>query len=252
MDKKRSLIFRIVLFFSLILNIGLGIFTIRTMNWNSNVYPCILAEKDKLADENKKMKQAFLIAYRTKIDVFMAVPNDTNDIVFLGNSLTANFPVTELFNDTRIRNREINGDGIAQILQRLNEVTEGKPKKIFIEIGINDITNSQPMDSIKKNYSLLIQRIREESPFTVIYLQSLFPTSYPVDGTPGSAIGNIKLLNTYLQQIADNKQIKYINLFDTFYYEKGLNPKYDCGDQLHLNGAGYLAWRDLIKDYVNE
>lgn len=182
----------------------------------------------------------------------MTIPNDKNEIIFLGNSLTEHFPLAELLHDTRIRNRGISGQGIMQVINRLNEVTEGKPKKIFIEIGINDLLNDQPIDSVKKNYSLLIRKIREASPLTVIYLQSLLPTSFAVKGKTGGALENIKLVNVYLQEISDNKQIKFINLFDAFCDGKGLDPKYDCGDRLHISGTGYLAWSDLIKDYVRE
>lgn len=247
MSKQGSLIFKIILVVSLLLNTGLGIYILTRNDPGSS------AQMNKIADHNPSRPDGSgVLGYNSKMEVFMAIPNDTNEIIFLGNSLTERFPVAELFHDTRIRNRGISGEGIMQIINRLNEVTEGKPNKIFIEIGINDILNDQHIDSVKKNYSLLIRKIREASPHTVIYVQSLFPTAFAVKGKNGAAMENIKLINAYLQQISDNKQVKFINLFDAFYDGKGLNSKYDCGDQLHLSGAGYLAWRDLIKEYVRE
>ncbi|CAN5859296.1 SGNH/GDSL hydrolase family protein [soil metagenome] len=252
MGNQNSLIFKIILILSLVLNISFGIYSISTMDCNSKKIRGDIAEKDKIANENQSQNPFTTISYNTKMDIFMAIPNDTNEIIFLGNSLTEHFPVTELMHDAHIRNRGISGEGIAQVINRLEEVTEGKPKKIFIEIGINDILNDQHADSIKKKYSQLISKIREQSQLTVIYLQSLLPTSFAVNGKTGAAMENIRLINAYLEQISDNKQVKYINLFDAFYDGKGLSPKYDSGDHLHLNGAGYLLWTDLIKAYVRE
>ena len=68
-------------------------------------------------------------------EVFKNLPNDTDEVIMLGNSLTHNFEWHEIFKNVNIKNRGINSDITRGILQRLNEVVESKPKKIFIGRG---------------------------------------------------------------------------------------------------------------------
>lgn len=237
--KKLSRPLKFLFYLSLVLNIGLGIYAFSRQNGHK-------AAGDKIPAYN------YSTEYMARINEFWAEPNDTNEIIFLGDSHTANFLVSEFLHDTRIRNRGINGNTITDVINRLDEVTEGKPAKIFLEIGVNDITSGEPIDSIKKKYALLVEKIRISTPSAILYVQSVFPTSFPVHGKKETALAGVKSLNQYLQELADEKQIKYINLFDSFSDGNGLKKEYDSGDHLHLNGAGYLKWRDLVKAYVEE
>ena len=71
---------------------------------------------------------------------FENLPNTQDEIIFLGNSITDGCEWSELFQDLRIKNRGISGDITEGVLQRLKEVTESKPSKVFIMIGVNDIS----------------------------------------------------------------------------------------------------------------
>ena len=108
---------------------------------------------------------------------FKMLPNDTSDIIFLGNSLTAGFPLQEIFKNQQLKNRGISGNTSKNILQRLDEVTEGKPRKIFLEIGINDISNGVPVDTLLDNVKKIALNVKHQSPKTTLYIQSVFPTS---------------------------------------------------------------------------
>ncbi len=71
------------------------------------------------------------------LDFFKILPHDTTDIVFLGTSLTHNFPLQEFFKDCRLENRGIIGNTTTDMIGRLSEITDGRPSKIFIEAGTN-------------------------------------------------------------------------------------------------------------------
>ena len=185
-------------------------------------------------------------------EVFTKLPNDSNEIIMLGNSLTQNYEWHEMFKNVNIKNRGINGDITKGILQRLSEVIESKPQKVFIEIGINDLLHGYYVDTIFSNYQRIINTIRLESPNTHIYIQNILPTNWNIYDTDKPVIDSISVLNNKLQSFCRNNKLTYIDMFSKFIIDRGLNSKYDCGDHLHLNGTGYLEWCSLIESYINE
>lgn len=74
-------------------------------------------------------------------EVFEVLPLDANDIVFIGDSFIDHFPLDELFDDSRIKNRGIKGVLSYGVIDMLPRIVEKHPKKIFIYIGVNDIIN---------------------------------------------------------------------------------------------------------------
>jgi len=95
-------------------------------------------------------------------DYFKALPHDTTDIVFLGTSLTGGFLLSELFKDTRLKNRGIGGNRTNGILNRLSEVTDGKPAKIFLKVGTNDIQPNCITDTIFNNFLKIVNGIKKQ------------------------------------------------------------------------------------------
>jgi len=59
----------------------------------------------------------------------------------------------------------------------------------------------------------------------------------------------IAVLNKRLRDIANTRHITFINL-DPYFLDNGLKKQYDSGDGVHLNGEGYLKWRDILKTYL--
>ena len=57
-------------------------------------------------------------------------------------------------------------------------------------------------------------------------------------------------INKGINELAKKYSLTYINLFDEFKSnENELNLVYSF-DGLHLNGLGYLLWKDVILKYV--
>ena len=174
---------------------------------------------------------------------FESLPNKKKEIVFLGNSITEQGNWAELLNNKRIVNRGIGGDRTDGILYRLKEVTESKPAKVFLLIGTNDIRYGRSVKYIVERNQLIIKNIKEESPKTIIYLQSLLPT-YNRKERP---IEIIRDINLGFQKIAKEENVVYIDLFSNFIDSSGyLDKKYSL-DGLHLNGLGYQKWKTIIE-----
>lgn len=177
-----------------------------------------------------------------------------NGIIFLGNSLTQGGDWAAWFPKYKPANRGISGDNTAGVLARLNEITESKPAKIFLMIGINDISQNYKNDYLCKNFEKIIRGILTESPETTIYIQSILPVNN--DFRRYDRLINkekqIITLNNRLIKLCNKENIIFVNLYPLFILNKNkLNPAYTT-DGLHLNEKGYQVWVKAISDLIEE
>lgn len=192
--------------------------------------------------------------YDYKVSQFKSYANSSSDIIFLGNSITDRADWNELLQLPEARNRGISGDITFGVLDRLHEVTEGKPAKIFILIGINDISRNIPDSLIIQNFEKLIQRIKNESPGTKIYFQTLLPvnnnfTQFKNHYNKDEHILNV---NNQIKKLGKQYGIEVIDLYPHFLNEQNkLDAKF-TEDGLHLNAAGYLEWAKILRPFIYE
>lgn len=193
--------------------------------------------------------------YYQRATLFEELPIQSKDIVFLGNSITDGCEWSELFGDKHIKNRGISGDVCMGVFDRLKPITQGKPAKIFLLIGINDVSGGTAADTIAKRIGMIIRKIKEDSPKTKIYLQSVLPVNECYGKFQGhtsrwQVVGQV---NALLRPLAEKERVTYIDLYSHF-EEPGtgkMNPAY-TNDGLHLLGKGYLLWRDIVEPYIRE
>ena len=194
----------------------------------------------------------FSTYYHQRVTLFESFPQTKNDIIFVGNSITDGNEWNELFNDKRIKNRGISGDITAGVIHRIDEVAKRKPAKVFLMIGTNDLARNISPDSVMKNILLTTSYLRQQSPSTKLYVQSILP----VNGIYGKFAGHI---NKAQQIVAVNAQLKekatayrytYIDLYTPFSDGEGKLKKELSNDGLHLKGNAYLLWKHLLYPYV--
>ena len=187
--------------------------------------------------------------YELKVELFKSYPNSPKDIIFLGNSIMAGTDWMELLGRTDVRNRGISGDITFGVLERLDEVTEGRPAKVFILIGINDISRNVPDSFIVNNYRKIIQRIKAGTPNTKICFHTLMPVNNEFTQFKNhyNKDEHILYVNKELKTLAAKEGITLIDLYPHFLNkEKKLDKKYTI-DGLHLNAEGYRLWADVLQ-----
>lgn len=187
--------------------------------------------------------------WKHKVDQFRILPNPKGEICFLGDSITDGCCWTELLQNLKVTNRGIGGDTAPWVLDRIDEVTEGKPAKVFLMIGTNDMAwAGKTVAETAENITKIIDAIQKQSPKTKIYVQSVLPV---IDGRNDKFDNkDIEELNPLLVKIAAEKKVTFINLAPAFKDASGqLKPEF-TEDGLHLNGKAYLVWYGLIKQYV--
>lgn len=191
--------------------------------------------------------------YYQRASLFERLPVKSSDIIFLGNSITNGGEWAELFNNSHVKNRGISGDRTNGVYDRLDPILTGKPKKIFLLIGINDLNHGLTVDSILSNYAMIVEKIQHESPKTKLYLQSVLPvtTHYNMFSGHTAKAANIPVLNEGIKKIAQQSGSTYIDIYTPFLDPTtGVLDTTLTNDGLHLMGAGYMKWAEIIKPYV--
>lgn len=190
--------------------------------------------------------------YHQRATHFKTLPKTNGDIIFIGNSITDGAEWSELFADNRIKNRGISGDTSAGVLNRLDEIVNRNPAKVFLLIGVNDLSRNISTDSIFKNITRSAKYIKQESPSTKVYVQSLLPVNEVFKMFSGhtSKGEQIKQLNKRLMENATAYNYTFIDLHTPFSDASSKLDKNLTNDGLHLKENGYLLWKHLVYHQV--
>lgn len=186
-------------------------------------------------------------AYGRKCSVFSSIPpveEGKKEVIFLGHSLVNEFLVDEYMphGDSIVyTNMGIGGDDTRGVYNRRDLAFKRKPYLIVMELGINDIINNEPMDSITYYYGSILDAASQQDLNVIVC----------------ATIPNIKnnerqiiLLNEYLKNKTKELSYRYIDLFSPMEVGGALSSEYDCGDGTHLSGLGYQVWADSLKQYL--
>ena len=191
--------------------------------------------------------------YHQRASLFEAMPTDTTDIIMLGNSITNGGEWHELFGSTRFKNRGISSDGIDGVRGRIDPILAGQPAKIFLMIGINDIAREMPPYMVAAKIVDLADYVRAQSPRTQLYVQSVLPYNGVFErfvGLKGKEPLIVEL-NDMLRNGAGAHGYTYVDLFSSFADADGMLDTRYTNDGLHLTGAGYQLWAQLLQPYIN-
>ena len=180
-------------------------------------------------------------------------PVDSTDVVMVGDGLTEYAgDWNKLLQWRHIRNRGIAGDRIKGVASRLHSVLQGKPKALFLMAGTNDILEKEALPTVLHDYIDLINLVRETSPETKLYVQSLLPVNETFSNEKLSGMTNtIASFNVQLRHYCERYHVGYINIFKRF-VRHGTNEmrRELTSDGLHLTPFGYKVWAFELKKYL--
>ena len=153
----------------------------------------------------------------------------------------------------KIINRGIIGDDSQGMYNRLDLVLPYHPKKIFFECGANDLSHGWTVERVFQGITRVLATIRERSPKTELYVQSLLPLNEEV-GTWKYLKGKDDLiiqLNNKLKEYCTSHALTYIDLYTPLLgaHPKTMKAEY-CRDGLHLTEKGYEVWAKTIRPYI--
>lgn len=185
-------------------------------------------------------------------------------VVFAGSSLMEMFPINKLLeehgDDTIIYNRGIGGYVSNELLQVTDVcITDLKPKKVFLNIGTNDLSNPQiPISQMIENYDRILCKIEEALPQTVIYLMAYYPVNYEAAAEEMKECLKIRTnekierANEEVKKLAQKHGQHYIDVNKNLKDEQGrLKAEYTI-EGMHIKEEDYAAIYDDVMRYVKE
>jgi lysophospholipase L1-like esterase len=184
--------------------------------------------------------------------LYKDMPRIPNSIVFVGNSLTRGCDWAEMFQNSRIRNRGIGGDCAEGVIERIGEILDPPPSKIFFELGLSDLARGYPPQEILQHYRTIIDTSRKASPSGKIYICSVLPVREGIPARHHFTNRDILELNKSLKNLALDERCTYINLHSHFLSTSGEIDSSLTVDGVHLNNNGYQKWRGIIEKMVAE
>lgn len=181
-------------------------------------------------------------------------------IVFAGSSLMEQFPIEEMAqrlpNRPVVYNRGIGGDTLDGFLARLDSaVTDLEPRKLFINIGTNDISAvNYDRGIMLAKYRALLEKIRAALPGCSIIVMSYYPVNrtekFSTEWFRARTNQEIDAVNAQLKLMCRDMQLTYIDVTDCLRDENGDLIAELSVDGMHMLPEGYERVLNVIRPYV--
>ena len=182
-----------------------------------------------------------------------------SSVAFIGDSRTQGFIMynglkdiqdysyISLMVDTAMTKKFVktsNGDKITLLQDMANK----NIKKVYIMLGINELGWSYPQ-VFKSKYIELIDKIREVKPNCEIYVQSIIPMTKSKSHTDSTFnIKNVEIFNNLIQEVANEKNVTYLDVKSALINENGYLPEEASTDGIHINKKYCEKWLEYLKN----
>ena len=190
---------------------------------------------------------------------------EKGQVVFAGSSLMEMFPVEEWAGELgegapKLYNRGVGGYRTDDMLPIVDLcVTDLLPRKVFINIGTNDLSDPDlPMETMIQRYDEILTRIEAAVPGVRIYLMAYYPINYDAAADfmkPGLLIRTnekIAVANGLVEKLAAKHGQRYIDVNDPLKDDMGrLKAEYTI-EGIHIKPEGYRAIFPAIVKYIME
>lgn len=178
-------------------------------------------------------------------------------IVFLGDSLTDFFPVNECLPDFEVYNRGIAGNLTYDVLERLQDVTDLKPKQLFLQIGINDLISRGKKKTEPAALTDRIMQIADAFPEAEVFISSLYPVNRKKSVVSKiiclrARNKKIRAVNEELRNRCAEKGYTFIDMFPLLTDAAGNLKREYTIEGLHLTAEGYGVITEVYQKYLKK
>lgn len=143
-------------------------------------------------------------AYDNQVELFAEFPITESDIVFVCGEELAEGNWAELFGSQSIKNRSISGEGVDGLVYRAASIAYGKPHKVFIQAGFEDLVKGADQKDVYKSIVNACRIIKDISSKTEVYVLSL------VNDSASLSAEQVDQFNKMLEK--GSKSYKYIDV----------------------------------------
>ncbi|MEY3610221.1 MAG: hypothetical protein RLZZ264_742 [Bacillota bacterium] len=173
-------------------------------------------------------------------------------VVFVGDSLTQRYPLSEFYPGVHLYNRGIDGDTTEGLSKRLQlSIFDLKPKVLVLHIGTNDLqVLGLNKETTVQHIKALIHTIHQAIPTLKILLLSLYPVNESTDKLVNKFIVgprkniDIQWINDQIRMI---EGVQFVNVYPALLDEEGQLKMQYSKEGLHLSLAGYAVVTDVVK-----
>jgi lysophospholipase L1-like esterase len=202
---------------------------------------CLASAAQNLAQQLLDWNQ--LGRYHADNEKLRTQPVEPGRVVFMGDSITDGWKLSQYFPNKPYVNRGISGQTTPQMLARMFEdVINLKPEAMIVLAGTNDIArNTGPvtLSMIEENLQMITELAHTHG--IKVILCSVTPVSDygPRKMTDGRPPADILKLNTWMKEYAAKTHETYCDYFTALVDEKGWLRDGISRDGLHPNDKGY-------------
>lgn len=194
-------------------------------------------------------------------------PLSENDIVFFGDSTTAHMKLrggilaervwsgkanTVLFR-TVCEGKPIYFEDEERAVSLAEAVREKQPKILVITLGVSGGAGFMPKDKFISVYENIIATVRENSPDTLLFVQSILPLSDKsarhYDKLSKQAVTEA---NGWIRQVCEENCVPYIDTHKLLTDSDGYLKKiYQNDEYMHLTSAAYKVIIENIYSFIS-
>lgn len=169
------------------------------------------------------------------------------DVVFYGNSITADGYFQKYFPHVKVCNLGYPGNDLEGLTFRVDQIQYLNPEKVFVMGGINKLKEMSDED-FEQKYRCMVDSIMSAVPNAKIYLQSILPVNHKMTKAYASS-KKIISSNEIIKAISQQSGCIYVDLY-SLYEENGELPAELTIDGIHLNRKAYEIWMYELRKYI--
>jgi lysophospholipase L1-like esterase len=188
--------------------------------------------------------------YNVSDAILSKLPAGSNQVVFMGDSITDFWNLTIYFPNRPYVNRGISAQISPQMLVRFPEdVIELQPEVVVILAGVNDLFNnfdSLTNEVIKNNLRAMADLALAEN------IQVVMSSILPVCGIPAKILSPARILaiNKWMKNYCVQKSLIFVDYYNAMVGSDGLMNQDLTVDCVHPNKAGYDIMVALVQKAI--
>jgi acyl-CoA thioesterase I len=181
-----------------------------------------------------------------------------NRVVFLGDSITDYWKLSDYFPGQPYINRGIDGQTTPQMLVRFRQdVIDVHPKVVVVLAGTNDIagvTGPARNEDIEANYASMAE-LAQAHGIRMVFASVLPVHNYTQDAKESFALRprkRILALNEWLKDYCAKNRLVYLDYFSALVDDRGMLKRELADDGLHPTNAGYKIMAPLAENAIQK
>ncbi len=202
---------------------------------------CLASTAQNLANALLDWNQ--LGRYHADNEKLKAQPAEPGRVVFMGDSITDGWKLSQYFPGKPYVNRGISGQTTPQMLVRwFEDVINLKPAAVLIYAGTNDIarnTGPETIEMVEENFQAMTELAQQHGIKVILCAVTPVSDYGPRKMTDGRPPSDILKLNAWLKTYAAKTHSVYADYFSAVVDDKGMLREGLSKDGLHPNEKGY-------------